>query len=157
MSGRDGKLVSINSSAGGVPKRPVLFSFVNALGLEDDRHVEAGHGGPERAICLYSLELIQALRAEGHPIDIGTTGENFTVEGLDWSLMEPGATLAVGSEVRLQITSFTTPCKTIAGSFVDRRFTRISQKTHPGSSRVYARVLREGRAESGNSIIIEQP
>jgi len=119
MGGRSGKLISINSSGGGVPKRPVLFSMVNELGLEDDRHVEEGHGGPERAICIFPLEHIKALRAEGHPIDIGTTGENFTVEGLDWSLVVPGARLAVGPEVLLEVTSFTVPCKTIAGSFTD--------------------------------------
>jgi MOSC domain-containing protein YiiM len=31
------------------------------------------------------------------------------------------------------------------GSFKDREFARVSQKRHPGWSRVYARVLVEGR------------
>lgn len=155
MSGRNGKLISINSSGGGVPKRPVLFSFVNSLGLEDDRHIDRNHGGPDRAICLYSIELIRALRAEGHPIDVGTAGENFTVEGLDWSLIEPGVQLAVGPEVRLEITSFTSPCKTIAGSFAGGGFKRISQKAHPGWSRVYSKVLTPGKVETGSSITIE--
>lgn len=155
MSGRVGKLISINSSGGGVPKRPVLFAVVNTLGLEDDKHVSRDHGGSERAICLYSLELIRALRGEGHPIDIGTAGENFTVEGLDWSLVKPGTRVAVGNEVRLEVTSFTMPCKTIAGSFADGGFKRISEKLHPGWSRVYSRVLVGGRIESGSSIIIE--
>jgi MOSC domain-containing protein YiiM len=155
MSGRIGKLVSINSSGGGVPKRPVLFSNVNSLGLEDDRHIDRNHGGPDRAICIYSLELIKALRAEGHPIDIGTAGENFTVEDLDWSLMQPGALVTAGAEVRLEVTSFTTPCKTIAGSFIDGKFSRISQKLHPGWSRVYARVVTPGAVKTYGSIIIE--
>lgn len=155
MGGRSGKLISINSSGGGVPKRPVLFSTVNSLGLEDDRHVEEDHGGPERAICIFPIEHIKALRAEGHPIDIGTTGENFTVEGLDWSLVVPGARLAVGDEVRLEVTSFTVPCKTIAGSFTDGLFKRISEKVNPGWSRVYSKVLTPGTIESGCSIIIE--
>ena len=156
MSGRSGKLISINSSGGGVPKRPVLFATVNSLGLEDDRHIDRNHGGPERAICLYSIELISALRAEGHPIDIGTAGENFTVEDLDWSLVKPGVKMSVGGEVQLEVTSFTSPCKTIAGSFAGGAFKRISEKLHPGWSRVYARVLTQGTVESGSSIIIEQ-
>lgn len=155
MAGRSGKLISINSSGGGVPKRPVLFSAVNSLGLVDDRHVDEHHGGPERAICLYPIEHIRALRAEGHPIDIGTTGENFTVEGLDWSLMVPGTRLAVGPQVRLEVTSFTVPCKTIAGSFTDGLFKRISQKVNPGWSRVYSKVVVPGAIQAGCSIIIE--
>lgn len=156
MSGRTGRLISINSSGGGVPKRPVLFAVVNSLGVEDDRHTDlVHHGGPDRAICLYSVELIEALRAEGHPIDIGTVGENFTVEGLDWALVTPGAKIAVGSELRLEVVSFTIPCKTIAASFTDGRFKRISQKVNPGWSRVYARVAAPGRVENGSSIIIE--
>lgn len=155
MSGRVGRLVSINSSGGGVPKRPVLFSNVNSLGLEDDRHISPNHGGPDRAICIYSLELIKSLRAEGHPIDIGTAGENFTVEDLDWSLMEPGVFVTVGAEVRLEVTSFTTPCKTIAASFAGGKFARISQKLHPGWSRVYARVVMPGAVKTYSSIIIE--
>lgn len=155
MSGRVGKVVSINTSAGGVPKRSVLFSNVHSLGLEDDRHISPNHGGPERAICIYSLELIKALRAEGHPIDIGTTGENFTVEDLDWSLMEPGVFVTVGAEVRLEVTTFTTPCKTIEASFTDGKFSRISQKLHPGWSRVYARVVTPGAVKTYSSIIIE--
>lgn len=155
MSERIGKVVSINSSGGGVPKRPVLFSNVNSLGLEDDRHVDPNHGGHERAVCIYSLDLIKALRTEGHPIDVGTAGENFTVEDLDWSLMQPGVFVTVGAEVRLEVTSFTTPCKTIAASFKDGEFVRISQKLHPGWSRVYARVLTPGAVKTYSSIIIE--
>ncbi len=156
MSGRTGRLISINSSGGGVPKLPVLFAVVSSLGLEDDRHNDlVHHGGPDRAICIYSVERIEALRAEGHPIDVGTVGENFTVEGVDWSLVQPGSKLAVGPEVRLEVTSFTIPCKTIRASFADGRFSRISQKVHPGWSRVYARVVTPGRVENGSSIIIE--
>ena len=155
MSEKRGTIVSINSSGGGVPKRPLLCARVNALGIEGDAHVSRNHGGPERAICLYSLELIKALRAEGHPIDIGTAGENFTVEGLDWGLMVPGAVLAAGPEIRLEVASYTTPCRTIAGSFLGGGFKRISQKVHPGWSRVYARVTRPGALETGSSIIIE--
>lgn len=155
MSGRSGKLISINSSRGGVPKLPLPSSFVNELGLVDDRHVFADHGGPERAICLYSLDLIKALREEGHPIEIGTAGENFTIEGLDWSLMRPGAVVAAGPRVRLEITSYTNPCKTIAGSFTGGSFKRISQKVNPGWSRVYSRVLAQGDVETGCLITIE--
>jgi MOSC domain-containing protein YiiM len=155
MSGRTGEIVSINRSSGGVPKRPVLVARVGALGLDDDEHVSPDHGGPGRAICIYSLDLIKALREEGHPIDVGTAGENFTIQDVDWTLMEPGALLTAGGDVLLEIASFTSPCKTIAGSFLEGSFKRISQKVNPGWSRVYARVLAGGTVKPGDSITIE--
>jgi MOSC domain-containing protein YiiM len=103
-------------------------------------------------VCLYSLERIHSLQAEGHPIDVGTAGENVTVEGIDWDLVVPGAQLRLGDHVRLEIASFTNPCKTIRASFIDGKFTRVAQKLHPGWSRVYARVLSEGEIHFGDPV-----
>jgi MOSC domain-containing protein YiiM len=99
---------------------------------------------------MYSLDRIASLQNEGHPIDVGTAGENVTVEGVDWECVVPGVTLKVGGDVVLEVASFTVPCKTIRGSFLDERFVRISQKLYPGWSRVYARVLSEGEIRSGD-------
>jgi MOSC domain-containing protein YiiM len=114
-----------------------------------DRRV---HGGPERAVSLYAYELIQALQAEGHPIAPGTTGENLTLHGLDWAALQIGDQLAIGERVCLEITGYAAPCKTIAASFVDQAFSRISHKKHPGWSRLYARVLVEGVIHTGDSV-----
>jgi len=152
-SNRTGTLRSINLSKGGVPKKSVSGAQVSLWRVESDAQRDLRfHGGPERAVCLYSLERIQALRAEGHPIDIGTAGENVTVSGIDWNLVVPGVKVKIGSEVILEIASYTKPCKTIRESFLEGKFVRISQKLHPGWSRVYARVLREGRIETGDKI-----
>ena len=52
-------IFQINSSNGGVPKLPVQGAKVTSLGLEgDDHNNKELHGGPDKAICLYSLELI---------------------------------------------------------------------------------------------------
>ncbi|GAC1412310.1 MAG: hypothetical protein NVSMB53_09250 [Gemmatimonadaceae bacterium] len=148
-----GTIASINTSNGGVPKRCVNDAKVSLLGLVGDAQTDTKHhGGPERAVCLYSLERIRSLRAEGHPIDVGTAGENVTVEGIDWDLIVPGTHLRLGLEVLLEIVSFTSPCKTIRESFIDGRFVRIAQKLHPGWSRVYARVLSEGRIHVGDPV-----
>jgi MOSC domain-containing protein YiiM len=131
-----GLLASINRSNGGVPKLPVSECEVTTTGLEGDRQRDLHfHGGPSRAVSLFSLERIRGLEAEGHPIGVGTTGENLTVSGLDWDQVVPGAMLRVG-ELMLEVTSYAHPCSNIAGSFVDRAFVRMSQKTHPGWSRV---------------------
>jgi MOSC domain-containing protein YiiM len=147
-----GKLVSINISKGGVPKLPRPSCAVTAGGLAGDRQRDLEyHGGPARAVCLYSQDLIDALRAEGHPIDAGSIGENFTVAGVPWSEMLPGAQLDVG-EVRLELTDYAAPCNNIAGSFAGRRTGRVSQKAHPGWSRLYARVLKEGTVRVGDRV-----
>ena len=151
-----GTVVSINVSRGGVPKRRVTDVNVSLLGLEGDGQDDVEHhGGPERAVCVYSLERIHSLQAEGHPIDVGTVGENVTVEGIDWDLVVPGARLRIGDEVLLEIASFTHPCKTIKASFIDEEFVRIAQKLHPGWSRVYARVLSEGSIRSGDPVEVD--
>lgn len=143
---------SINRSAGGVPKRPVESATIDENGVEGDWQTDRKHhGGPDRAVCVFALEVIEALAAEGHPIFPGSTGENLTISGLDWPAVQPGDRLAAG-EVELEVTSFTSPCRTIAGSFSDGRQKRISQKLFPGWSRVYARVLRPGLVAVGDEV-----
>jgi MOSC domain-containing protein YiiM len=148
-----GSVAAINVSNGGVPKRRVSGARVSRLGLANDTQDDKKHhGGPERAVCLYSLERIRSLQTEGHPIDIGTAGENITVEGIDWDQITPGATIRIGDELLLEVASFTNPCKTIRASFIAGEFIRIAQKLHPGWSRVYARVLWEGQVRFGDPV-----
>jgi MOSC domain-containing protein YiiM len=52
----------------------------------------------------------------------------------------------------VEITGYAVPCKNIAASFKDGQITRISQKHHPGWSRLYARVLSEGIVCEGDSV-----
>lgn len=150
-----GKVFQINASNGGVPKLPVRHSDVNELGLLiDEQKNKKHHGGPERAVCLYSLERIQALQAEGHPIFPGAIGENVTVSGLDWEQMVPGVQLNVGDSLVLEITSYAVPCQNIRDSFVGHKFGRVSQKTNPGWARAYCKVLQTGSIQVSDSIQI---
>jgi MOSC domain-containing protein YiiM len=149
-------LHQISVSDGGVPKRAVRQARVSKDGVEGDRQrTLTVHGGPDRAVCLYALETIQALRAEGHSIAPGAAGENFTVAGLDWARVGPGTRLRVGSDVLLEVVSFTAPCRHNACWFKDGDYSRMSQKKHPGWSRVYARVLREGLVHQGDPVVVE--
>lgn len=148
-----GSVAAVNVSNGGVPKGRVSGAQVSRLGLEKDTQDDKEHhGGSDRAVCLFSLERIRSLQKEGHPIDIGTVGENVTVEGIDWDRVVPGVTIKIGDQVLLEVASFTNPCKTIRASFIDGEFIRIAQKLHPGWSRVYARVIREGQIRFGDPV-----
>lgn len=94
----------------------------------------------------------QAPQTEGHPITPGSIGENLTIEGIDWNAVRPGAYLRLGENVIAQVTRYTAPCVNITPSFRDRECSRVSQKRHPGDSRVHARVLREGLLTSGDPV-----
>jgi MOSC domain-containing protein YiiM len=147
---QQGIVHAINVSNGGVPKLPQPWAHVRTTGVDGDRQEDRlFHGGPDRAVCPYSLDLIEALQGEGHPIVPGAIGENLTIHGIDWTDIRPGARLDVG-EVLLEVTRATTPCHKIAAAFTDGEFTRVSQKVHPGWSRYYARVLREGIVTAGD-------
>jgi MOSC domain-containing protein YiiM len=150
------RIFQINVSDGGVPKLPVHAATVTPLGLEGDRQNDREHhGGPDRALCLYSLERILALQAEGHPIFSGSTGENLTLSGLDWDKLAPGARLSLGDEVTIEIVSYTSPCPKLVNSFAGGQFRRMSQEQHPGWARLYARVLSPGVIHTGDEVNVK--
>lgn len=149
-----GRIEAIHTSPGGVPKQGkpsanVLIEGIEGDGHDDNRH----HGGPDRAVSLYSQERIDALKAEGNPISPGSTGENVTVSGLVWELITPGTQFKIGPVV-LEVSGYAAPCKTICESFVDGYFNRISEKLFPGWSRVYTRVLASGEIRVGDQVIV---
>jgi len=139
------KIVSINiNENGGVPKHPVDSAYIGTYGVKGDKQNDLKHhGGENRAVCLYSSDLIAQLQKEGHPIFEGSTGENITIQGLDWISLQKGDLLEIG-EVKIELTKPTPPCKTIAKSFINEKFVRNSENKYPGWSRWYAKVLIEG-------------
>lgn len=158
MSGGAGRVHSIQVSSGGAPKRAVARARIGKLGLEGDRQRNLKfHGGPDRAVCLFSLEVIERLRAEGHPIEPGSTGENLTLAGLDWAAVVPGARLRIGADALLEVTQHTKPCATVAASFQGGAFQRIAPREHPHECRLYARVLAEGDAAPGDPVELLPP
>jgi len=150
---------SINVSNGGVPKLPIERCEVRRLGLVGDRQRDRRyHGGPERAVSLYSLELIAALNAEGHPVVPGALGENLTLAGVDWQKLVPGTVLEAGSAL-LELTAYAAPCGNLRRYFIAGEFKRVAQNLRPGWSRLYARVRREGAISVGDRLRIarEEP
>jgi MOSC domain-containing protein YiiM len=148
-----GRVEQVNvNPEGGVPKLPVASAFISVFGVEGDLQRDIMfHGGPFRAVSLFSSELIFALQAEGHPIAPGSTGENLTISGLDWPRLTPGDHLRVG-EVVLELTDYAVPCVTIVDSFLHWNVGRIAHQLHPGWSRLYAAVLEEGTVRPGDPV-----
>jgi MOSC domain-containing protein YiiM len=151
----DGVIHQLNTSTGGVPKRPIPAATITELGIVGDGHTDPTHGGPDRALCLFPLELIEELAADGHPIQAGSVGENITTHGLDWSRVKPGTRLRLGDQVRIEITEYTVPCKNQVRWFTDGNFSRLNNRVSPGRSRVSARVLRGGTVGPDDPIAFE--
>lgn len=155
-----GKLHSINVGAG-IPKLPVERALVTQLGLAGDRQLVGvvqswgGHGGSDKAVMLWSLDVITTIAREGHPLcQPGRCGEQLTLAGVDWKLLKTGATVQVGKEVLLEVTFLKLPCASQAANFTSAGdgAQRISPQRYPDSSRVLARVLRAGFVAAGDEV-----
>lgn len=153
----EGRVTGLQRSAGGVPKLPVDRTTVRVGGMVGDKQANRRfHGGPDRALCLYSQERLDALAAEGHRVERGTLGENVTIAGLPWEEVRPGARLRLG-QAEVEVTGYSSPCGKIAFAFADGSSARIGQKANPGWSRVYVRVLAEGEVAVGDAVTLAGP
>jgi len=154
-----GRVVQVSVSDGGVPKRAVQRALVGRLGLEGDaHHHDAVHGGPLRAVCLFAIEAIERVRADGHAgLGPGAIGENVTTEGIELARLAVGARLEIGDEVVLEITGPANPCDVIRGAFVAGKSGRVSILLHPDDFRMYARVLSKGEIRTGDAIRVLPP
>jgi MOSC domain-containing protein YiiM len=157
-----GRILQINTSDGGVPKRPLLQAYVNKLGVDGDDHAHPQfHGGPEKALLLIGIESIEEMKAAGHPVYPGALGENLTTEGLDRRRMRLGQRYNVGSVI-LQLTRMRVPCKTLdvyGPSIKQLIFDKQVKEGDVTSARwglagFYAAVLQEGEICQGDIITL---
>jgi len=148
---------SINiSTEGGVPKLPIDKAQIKFEGVEGDFNkfrTEKKNSTGTRAVTLFSLEQIEKLKSEGHSIDIGTTGENITIEGVDWPTLDVGTRMMIG-EAMIELSEPTAPCSKIGKSFIDGAFSRIDHELELGWSRWSASVIEEGGVQVGSQVIL---
>jgi len=159
-SPQTGTLVQLNSSQGGVPKKSIEGAYVGWKGVEGDRQAtRKHHGRPFQALSLWSAEVMEVLRTEGHQVVPGSAGENITVSGINWSDVRPGTRVRIG-EVLCDISSYAVPCKQLSDLFINRDFNRIHHdrdlEHQTASCRVYATVIERGNIATGDPITFEQ-
>ena len=139
-------LEQLNVSGGGMPKTPILAARVTTEGVPGDwQKNRKYHGGPNRAICLFSVELYDELRREGADMQPGSVGENFTTRGIDLRSLNKGDRLQVGNCV-IELTDIRVPCTNL-------------NKWHPnllqmiqGRSGWVAKVVEEGDVKPGDAV-----
>jgi len=142
-----GVVLAVCLGPGGIPKLPVESAVVEELGLVGDRHRFKGHGGANRAVCLFSIEDYRTLRADGVACDQpGSFGENLLTEGIDYTELRPGDELAIGDEVVLAIHDVREPCGTLKKA--DKRFPDLML----GRSGFVCRVVRPGTIRPGDAV-----
>jgi len=143
-------LVQVNVSSGGMPKLPVLAAEVTKDGVAGDRQKNRKfHGGPDRAVCIFSEELYAELRDEGVRADNGDFGENFTTRGLDLRSLSPGDRLRIGSDCVVEVTDVRVPCGQL------KKWDARMPKLIVGRSGWMAKVVEEGVVKAGDAIEVE--
>ena len=131
---------------------------VGVLGLSGDGQADATHhGGPDKAICVYSGDHYAAWRATlglGDFVD-GAFGENVTVRAQAEGDVCIGDTWSVGT-VLVQISQPRQPCWKLAQKWRIKDLT--AQTVANGWTGWYVRVLREGIIATGDALtLVERP
>jgi MOSC domain-containing protein YiiM len=142
-----GTILAVCLGPGGIPKHAVDEIRVRTGGIEGDKQRFRLHGGPNRAVCLFSIEDYRTLQRDGVKAEApGAFGENVLCEGLDVTQLTSGDTLALGDEVVLEIHDVREPCGTLKP--LDARFPNLML----GRSGFVCKVLREGSVRAGMMI-----
>lgn len=150
----EGSVAQLNLSDGGLPKTPVERVEVGWRGIVGDRQAtRVHHGRPWQALCLWSTEVIDALRSDGHPIAPGLAGENITLTGLPWPDVRAGVRLRIG-DVLCEVSAYALPCFQNKPWFKDGEFDVMNHE-RGDVSRVYATVLEPGMITVGQPAILE--
>jgi len=112
-------------------------------GLVDDAHADCC---THRQVSLLAMGSIDKMRQLGLDVGPGDFAENLTTEGIDLVSLPVGTRLSVGEEVTLEITQIGKECHTKCAIF-----RQVGQCVMPEEG-VFARVIRGGVVEAGNSV-----
>jgi MOSC domain-containing protein YiiM len=149
MANIRGILAQLNTSGGGMPKLPIREAMVSVDGVKGDwQKNRKYHGGPNRAICIYSEEFYEWLREQGVNVTNGNIGENFTTQELDLLKLKKGDRLKVGQCI-IEITDVRVPCYQLKKWDVDLPELIV------GRSGWVAKVVKEGMVKEGDEIVVE--
>lgn len=124
-----------------------------AGGLAGDQVAETRvHGGPDKAICVYSADHLAYWREElqrGEEFAAAAFGENFTIEGLTEADVCLGDVWQIGT-AEFEISQPRQPCWKLARRWKTKDLTARVQRT--GYTGWYLRVTTEGTVTAGDPI-----
>jgi len=149
-----GVVEQLSASAGGLPKLPIDPAEVDWSGVVGDRQAtRLHHGRAWQALCIWSSEVIDEFRNDGHPLAAGRAGENITIRCLPWNEVRAGVRLQIGT-VLCEVSCYALPCNSNKPWFIDGNFNLMHHERGP-VSRVYATVLQPGVIAVGDAAVLE--
>jgi MOSC domain-containing protein YiiM len=134
----------------GLPKKSIDTAQIGWKGVDGDvQSSRVHHGRPWQALCVWSTDAIDALRAQGHAIAPGFAGDNITVSGIPADAFRPGAHFRMGT-VRGFFSAYTIPCSKNNEWFQNKDIAAMSHTQGP-YSRIYAMVTHIGQIRVGDT------
>lgn len=144
-------VISINISAGGIPKLPIPEAVVTPDGIVGDGRAHEKHIKPTRALSLLDEETIETLKKEGYAVGPGIMGENLTVRDLNLMSLLPGTRLVFAGGVAIELTDPRKPCFTLDP--IDKKL----QYAVLGRFGFMAKVITPGLLHTGEAITVQSP
>lgn len=138
----------------GIGKSNVEHSvIVNELGVFGDEQADLiNHGGPNKAICVYSFDHYPHWEKVLHrSLPHGAFGENFTVSHMNEDEVHIGDVFQVGSAV-VQISQPRQPCWKLAMKWGLDELPLLV--TEHGATGFYFRVLQAGEVQAGDDLML---
>ena len=139
----------------GIYKRPVSGRIaLSSTNLAGDGQADLNvHGGPDKAVCVYSADHYPFWRDELRVLECGPGwfGENFSVEGQSEHDVAVGDIYRIGTAL-VQISQPRAPCWKLG-----RRWSRLDMPKlvlQSGRTGWYLRVLESGNVECGDTLTV---
>ena len=131
----------------GVKKEVVAKGLLREeYGLIGDAHADSS---THRQISLLAIESINKMRDMGYNVGSGDFAENLTTTGIDLVALPVGTQISVGSKIILEISQIGKDCHRGCTIF------RETGKCIMPKEGVFARVIRGGRVQAGDTISIQ--
>jgi MOSC domain-containing protein YiiM len=129
--------------------------FLTLLGLSGDEQADlVNHGGPDKAICVYSFDHYPHWENVLHrSLSFGAFGENFTVQHLNEGDVHIGDIFHIGTAV-VQISQPRIPCWKLAMKWGLDELPLLV--TESGFSGFYFRVLLAGEVKAGDELLLKE-
>ena len=143
----------------GIFKCPVASAvFVGSTGIRGDGQADTvAHGGPDKAVCVYSGDHFEAWRSrpELAAMAPGGFGENFTLSGADEDDVCIGDVWRIGP-LLTEVSQPRQPCWKLARKWRLREF--ADEVARSGRTGWYLRVLEEGWVEAAAVLhLVDRP
>lgn len=135
-----------------VNKLPITSpTFLSYLGLTGDEHEYKGHGGVNKAICLFDRLDYEMWKDYIDLPEYAMFGENITTIGLTKDQLAVGDVFQFGDAV-IQVTEGRGPCSTIARKYNVPQLVKMMSAAH--ATGCYFRVLEEGMVQPDSQLTL---